>query len=87
MLGSGRSRDVFLEIFEQVRRKYDFQVIGFVVMPEHIHLLISEPKQVERYQIIFSGLSDFGSLVLVIRSTSKLDCAHVLETPHCGHSR
>jgi len=44
-LGSGRSRDLFLEIFEQVRRKYYFQVIGFVVMPEHIHLLIREPKQ------------------------------------------
>ena len=45
LLGSARARDVFLEIFEQVRRRYDFEVIGYVVMPEHIHVLISEPKR------------------------------------------
>ena len=45
LLGSARARDVFLEIFEQVRKRYDFDVIGYVVMPEHIHVLISEPKR------------------------------------------
>jgi len=45
LLGSVRARDVFLEIFEQVRKGYGFEVIGFVVMPEHIHILISEPKR------------------------------------------
>jgi len=45
LLGSARSRDVFLEIFEQVRKGYGFEVIGFVVMPEHVHILISEPKR------------------------------------------
>lgn len=44
-MGSVRARDVFLEIFEQVRKGYGFEVIGFVVMPEHIHILISEPKR------------------------------------------
>ena len=37
-------RDLFLEILEQVRAKYDFVVAGYVVMPEHVHLLISEPR-------------------------------------------
>jgi REP element-mobilizing transposase RayT len=32
-----------LKIFEEVRQKYEFQVVGYVVMPEHIHLLIGEP--------------------------------------------
>jgi REP element-mobilizing transposase RayT len=45
LLGSARARDLFLKVFEQVRRRYDFEVIGFVVMPEHVHLLISEPKR------------------------------------------
>src|SRR5574341_320266 len=27
------------------RRQYDFTVVGYVVMPEHFHLLISEPEQ------------------------------------------
>jgi REP element-mobilizing transposase RayT len=42
-LGSASRRDLFLKIFEEVRQKYEFQVVGYVVMPEHIHLLIGEP--------------------------------------------
>ena len=42
-LGSAARRDLFLKIFEQVRQKYEFQVVGYVVMPEHFHLLIGEP--------------------------------------------
>ena len=37
-------RDLFLDIFEQVRQRYRFVVVGYVVMPDHIHLLISEPE-------------------------------------------
>ncbi|HEY4358108.1 MAG TPA: transposase [Acidobacteriaceae bacterium] len=29
---------------EQVRRDYDFYITGYVLMPEHVHLLMSEPK-------------------------------------------
>jgi putative transposase len=35
---------VFLKVLEQTRQKYQFVVAGYVVMPEHVHLLISEPK-------------------------------------------
>jgi len=42
-LGSASRRDLFVKIFEQVRQKYEFPVIGYVVMPEHFHLLIGEP--------------------------------------------
>src|SRR5215467_12316366 len=43
-LGSVRHRDVFVEILEEVRKKHDFVVAGYVVMPEHFHLLVSEPR-------------------------------------------
>src|SRR5438309_638226 len=43
LLGIPRRRNAFLRILEQVRQKYDFAVVGYVVMPEHFHLLISEP--------------------------------------------
>ncbi len=43
LLATARRRDTFLRVLEQVRQKYDFTVVGYVVMPEHIHLLISEP--------------------------------------------
>ena len=38
-------RDLFLETLEQVRLSYHFIVVGYVVMPEHVHLLISEPER------------------------------------------
>jgi putative transposase len=43
-LRSARSRDCFLSILEQTRERYRFVVVGYVVMPEHIHLLITEPE-------------------------------------------
>ena len=36
--------DRFLAVLEQTRQKYRFVVVGYVVMPEHIHLLITEPE-------------------------------------------
>ena len=42
-LGSARARDRFLVILEQTRQRYRFVIVGFVVMPEHIHLLVTEP--------------------------------------------
>ena len=42
-LGSARRRDLFVKILEEVRQQFDFVVWGYVVMPEHFHLLISEP--------------------------------------------
>jgi len=38
-------RDLFLECLERVRRRYRFVVLGYVVMPEHVHLLVSEPQR------------------------------------------
>jgi putative transposase len=43
LLGTPESRDLLLNILEQVRNRYRFGVVGFVVMPEHLHLLMSEP--------------------------------------------
>lgn len=43
LLGTVRARDRFLKILSEVRERYDFSLWGFVVMPEHIHLLIGEP--------------------------------------------
>jgi putative transposase len=44
------SRVVAMELFEdaleRVRCRYLFAVAGYVVMPEHVHLLVSEPKRV-----------------------------------------
>jgi REP element-mobilizing transposase RayT len=37
--------DLFLKILDRVRRRYQFVVLGYVVMPERVHLLLSEPQR------------------------------------------
>jgi putative transposase len=44
-LNDPTSRTLFLEALETTRSKYKFQVLGYVVMPEHVHLLLSEPLE------------------------------------------
>lgn len=45
VLHTAQRRDPFLTVLEQVRKRYRFVVMGYVVMPEHFHLLISEPRK------------------------------------------
>ncbi len=37
--------DLFPVCLEDMRRRFDMRVYGFVVMPEHVHLLLSEPDR------------------------------------------
>ena len=39
------ARRIFEVQLERVRRWYGFIVAGYVVMPEHVHLLVSEPER------------------------------------------
>jgi putative transposase len=38
------ARELFEDALERTRQRYLLAVAGYVVMPEHIHLLVSEPK-------------------------------------------
>src|SRR5260370_1568739 len=37
------SKDIFLDSLELTRKRQDFEVLGYVVIPEHVHLLVSAP--------------------------------------------
>jgi putative transposase len=43
-LQTPESRTLFEHSLEQARRKYRFDILAYVVMPEHVHLLLSEPE-------------------------------------------
>jgi putative transposase len=45
-LATPSARDTFLFRLEAIRQRYGFSVDSYVVMPEHVHLLLSEPKDV-----------------------------------------
>ena len=44
LLRTASARDLFVKELGKVREESDFQLIGYVVMPEHVHLLMSEPR-------------------------------------------
>jgi putative transposase len=45
LLHSTRAKNIFAETLGEVRTRYGFALVGYVVMPEHIHLLIGEPAR------------------------------------------
>src|SRR5271157_346517 len=44
-LGRAEARSLFESAVERIRRKYGIVVAGYVVMPEHVHLLVNEPAR------------------------------------------
>ena len=45
MLRTARARNVFVKALGAIRDRYKFLLVGYVVMPEHVHLLVSEPPK------------------------------------------
>ena len=41
----GEIYDLFPGCLERMRRRFEMRVYGYVVMPEHVHLLLSEPER------------------------------------------
>ena len=66
LLDSVAAREAFERELERVRLWYDFYINGYVVMPEHVHLLISEPER--------------GELSVVMQML-KQTTSHQLKTP------
>ena len=44
-LATPEAMNLFEDALERIRKKYKFVVAGYVVMPEHIHLLVNEPAR------------------------------------------
>jgi len=46
-LASPEPKQTFEAVLEQTRQSHNFEVHGDVLMPEHVHLLLSEPTQAD----------------------------------------
>ena len=51
-LGSPAARDCFETSLEAARVKHGFAIRAYVVMPEHVHLLVSEPPVTELSRVL-----------------------------------
>ena len=54
LLECARAKRTFEAALERMRRAYRLCVYGYVVMPEHVHLLVSEPERSNLAQAIKS---------------------------------
>jgi putative transposase len=43
-LSSPEAKTVLQGVIEKIRNRYRFHIFGYVIMPEHVHLLLSEPE-------------------------------------------
>ena len=43
-LGTVRARNRFVKVLDTIRTRHKFLLIGYVLMPEHVHLLMNEPE-------------------------------------------
>jgi putative transposase len=52
LLGTGWARNLASEILGEVRDKYGIALVGYVFMPEHVHLLIRESRSVSPAKMV-----------------------------------
>ena|ERR1700722_8218685 len=52
LLGNAPARDRFVSVLAEVRNRYMFRLIGYVVMPEHVHLLMTEPSNSDPSKVL-----------------------------------
>jgi putative transposase len=53
-LGLEKHRDLLCQLLEQLRVKYRFKIVGYVVMPSNFHVLISEPEMETAEEVILT---------------------------------
>jgi putative transposase len=45
LLRTAEARNLFVNVLAVMRERHGFLLVGYVVMPEHVHLLIGEPAE------------------------------------------
>jgi putative transposase len=51
-LGSLSAKETVVQTLREVRMRYQFGLVGYVLMPEHVHLLIGEPLKSDLSKVL-----------------------------------
>ena len=76
LLATPAARDTFVKILDEIRSRHGFLLLGFVVMPEHVHLLITE-----------SAKSNPSKILQVIKQKISQQLRPHAGTPHFWQRR
>jgi putative transposase len=52
LLASVRARNLAVKILGEVRRRFGIALLGYVIMPEHVHVLIKEAPEIPPAKVI-----------------------------------
>ena len=52
LLGTVQARNMAVQILGEVRAKYGFALVGYVIMPERVHLLVGESRAVSPAKVV-----------------------------------
>ena len=63
--------DLFVHCLEDMRRRFEMCIYGYVVMPEHVHLLLSEPPQAKLAEAMHYRNLSFAKRLRSSRSAAK----------------
>ncbi len=56
-LEAPKTKEILEQVIERTRRTHNFLLYAYVLMPEHIHLLLSEPKNLSSTLRVIKGES------------------------------
>jgi putative transposase len=70
LLGTSSAYGVFERALDALRAKYGFVIAGYVLMPEHVHLLVSEPIR-SSLSVVMQVLKQQTSRKLKVRGTVR----------------
>ena len=72
LLNSAAAYGVFENVLESVRLRYGFVVADYVLMPEHVHLLVGEPARVTtNFSQLGRAFSDLGDSLIAAGSAAR----------------
>lgn len=81
--------DILIEELDFYRKKYDFKIPGYGIMPDHLHLLIwwniEKDKELTISKII-QGIKGYSAIKIInyIKTTGRLE--HLLQSDESGCS-
>ncbi|MDD3730786.1 MAG: transposase [candidate division Zixibacteria bacterium] len=76
-------KELFIKYLDSVRLKYGFQIYGYAVMPEHIHLVICPRQTMQLGLVIREIKSKMAREYFVQRGLNTLEGHHVFWQKRC----
>jgi len=85
LLDTASARAIFLACLDQARRKHAFKVYAYVIMPEHVHLLIHPTQAIYNISTILHAIKTRSSRLIldeIKRSNGRLQEGPMIERPN-----